>query len=169
VGGDASGPQGSECVGIAMIEETPSFCIGWQRRILGCTLALSMASASIADEYEDGLIAYKQGRYEKAIELFMHSAEQGNAKAQHLLGTMYRAGLGTEPDEYKGFEWCQRAAKDGLLETQFQLGLMYFDGDGVTQNDDKAMEWIWLAADRGYPQATEVLQYILANDFGMGC
>jgi len=99
----------------------------------------------------------------------MHSAEQGNAKAQHLLGTMYRAGLGTEPDEYKGFEWCQRAAKDGLLETQFQLGLMYFDGDGVTQNDDKAMEWIWLAADRGYPQATEVLQYILANDFGMGC
>lgn len=141
----------------------------WQPKAIGCSLTLSLASIGVADEYQKGLIAYNDARYEQAIQYFERSAEQGNTKAQYLLGTMYRVGIGVEPDEYKGFDWCERAAKEGHLEAQFQVGLMYLEGEGVTQNDEKAMEWIWNASDRGYPQAIEVLQYILENDFGMGC
>lgn len=152
-----------------MIQDTRPFQTGWQPKLIGCALTLSLASTGIADEYQKGLAAYDQDRYEQAIQYFRRSAKQGNTRAQYLLGTMYRAGIGIESNEYKGFEWCARAAKGGHLEAQFQLGLMYLEGEGVTQNDEKAMEWIWNAAERGYPQATEVLQYIMENDFGTGC
>jgi TPR repeat protein len=82
---------------------------------------------------------------------------------------MYRTGVGVQRDEYRAFELCKLAAKAGLLEAQFQLGLMYLQGEGVTENDDEARKWIWAAADRDYPQAKEVLQFIISADFGMGC
>ena len=51
-----------------------------------------------------------------------------------------------------------------------------FDGvdkEGVTEDETEAQKWLWAAADRGYPQASEVLTYILSDDyhqeFGIGC
>jgi len=72
-------------------------------------------------------------------------------------------------DEYSAFEWCKFAAEEGMLEAQFQLGLMYMEGEGVTEDESEAMRWLWMAADRGYPQATEMLEYVLSNDFTYGC
>ena len=135
---------------------------------LGWVLALGPSPAA-ADSYQRGLAAYQQGDYLRAFDLLKASAENGEPHAQHLLGTMYRRGLGVKENEYEGFEWCKRAAEEGLLEAQFQLGLMYLQGEGVTENDDEAQKWLWAAADRGYPQATEVLQYIFTSDFGVGC
>jgi TPR repeat protein len=142
--------------------------------ILYCAVVCSASPPGMASEqFEQGLSAYEKGRYSLAFRLIKKSAEQGKASAQHLLGAMYRRGLGIEPDEYEGFYWCKRAAEEGLLEAQFQLGLMYLHGEGVTEDQGKAMEWLWAAADRGYPQASEVLQYILSGDnseeFGIGC
>jgi TPR repeat protein len=136
----------------------------------GCALALALGSvAEAADDYQRGLNAYQLGNYRTAFKLLKVSAENGEPQAQHLLGTMYRLGLGVPENEYEGFFWSKRAAEEGLLEAQFQVGLMYLQGEGVTENDDEAQKWLWSAADRGYPQATEVLQYIYSNDFGVGC
>lgn len=142
--------------------------------VLCCAVAFSVSPPGMAsDQFERGLSAYEQGQYDLAFQLIKDSAEQGKTGAQHLLGAMYRRGIGVGVDEYEGFYWCKQAAEEGLLEAQFQLGLMYLEGEGVAEDEEKAMEWLWAAADRGYPQATEVLQYILSGDhseeYGIGC
>ena len=138
--------------------------------LFGLALALAAQSpASALDAFEHALSAYEQENYQSAYQLVKHSAIRGNAQAQHILGVMYRKGLGVEPDEYTAFDWCKQAAENGLLEAQFQLGLMYLQGEGVTEDEEQAQQWLWLAADRGYPQASEVLQFIFSQDFTVGC
>ena len=133
-------------------------------------LALSAPSSDLfADDYNCGIQAYQQGKHDKAFQCIKMSAEQGHIKAQYLVCTMYRLGLGVEQNEYKAFEWCKQAAEEGILEAQFQLGLMYLEGDGVTPDDEEAIKWLWEAADRGYPQASEILQFIFSDDFSVGC
>ena len=135
---------------------------------LATSLALPLP-ASGESAYHRGITAYEKGRYHEAFELIRESAQQGVGRAQHLLSTFYRRGIGVKADEYEGFAWCRRAAEQGVLEAQFQLGMMYLEGEGVTEDDERAVEWLWAAADRGYPQATELLQYVLNHDTGYGC
>ena len=47
---------------------------------------------ALAGPWEDGMAAYNRGDYAPAIRLFRPLAEQGNPKAQDLLGVMYRRG-----------------------------------------------------------------------------
>ncbi len=133
------------------------------------SLGASMPTATGSQHLTDGIRAYKAGDYAAAYKVFETNARHGDAEASYHLCSLYRTGLGVRRDEYAAFEWCQRAAKHGMLEAQYQLGIMYLDGEGVTADEDQAMIWLWTAADRGYPQATEVLEYILYNDFTIGC
>ena len=143
-------------------------------RLLCVAIGFVVGHAGVAaDTFQRGITAYEKGQYNTAFKLIKNSAEQGETRAQHLLGTMYRSGMGVDVDEYEGFYWCQKAAEEGLREAQFQVGLMYLEGEGVTPDEEKAVEWLWAAADRGYTQATELLQYILSGDhqdeYGIGC
>lgn len=117
------------------------------------------------DEYSSGLLAYQNGDHNKAFELIKMSAESGMAKSQLLLSTMYRRGIGVEQDEYEGFYWCKQAAEQEVLEAKFQLGLMYMEGEGVSEDEDEAIKWLWDAAQLGYPQATEMLQYVFSEEY----
>ena len=49
---------------------------------------------AVAGPWEDGMAAYNRGDYVPAIRVFRAMAEQGNAKAQSVLGAMYRRGQG---------------------------------------------------------------------------
>ncbi len=51
-------------------------------------------AGAVAGPWEDGMTAYNRGDYVPAIRLFRPLAEQGNAKAQKVLGVMYRRGQG---------------------------------------------------------------------------
>jgi len=136
------------------------------------TISLS-SNALGADDYKRGLDAISKSQYTQAFQLIKASAEKGEVKSKFILSTMYRRGLGVDPDEYKGFDWCKMAAEEGHLEAQFQLGLMYLEGEGISEDETEAQNWLWSAADRGYPQASEVLTYIFSGnyheEFGIGC
>ncbi len=125
----------------------------------------SLSIEARGDEYTRGIAAYESGDYSKAFELIKLSAESGDAKSQLILSTMYRRGIGIEKDEYEGFFWCKEAAEQEILEAKFHLGLMYMDGEGVTEDQTEAEKWLWDAASLGYPQATEILQYLFSEDF----
>jgi uncharacterized protein len=56
--------------------------------LAACALALAPVSAGPLD---DAYAAYQQGDYPSALRLFRPLAEQGNARAQTLLGLMYEA------------------------------------------------------------------------------
>jgi TPR repeat protein len=62
-------------------------------------------AGAFAGPWEDGMVAYNRGDYMPAIRLFRPLAEQGNAKAQHLIGVMYHKGQGVARNPVRAFAW----------------------------------------------------------------
>ena len=79
------------------------------------------ASSALAGPWEDGMVAYNRGDYVPAIRLFRPLAEQGNPKAQSVLGKMYRRGQGVARNPAQAFMWFSLAAKRG--EAKAKAGL----------------------------------------------
>ncbi len=67
------------------------------------------------------MAAYNCGDYVPAIQVFRAMAEQGNAKAQGLLGMMYRRGQGVTRNSARAFLWFSRAAATGDSRPKAQL------------------------------------------------
>ena len=141
----------------------------FRRGILSLAMGISTVSAEESDSYDEALIAYLNDQYEIAIEHLEIGAGEGHAQSKYLLGTMYLAGHGTDPDEHTGFRLCKEAAEAGVVDAQFQVGLMYWEGEGATEDEEKAMKWLSLAASTGHEDAKEVLHVMLNEDFGFDC
>ena len=77
--------------------------------------------AAFAGPWEDGMAAYNRGDYVPAIRLFRPLAEQGNAKAQSVLGVMYRRGEGVARNSVRAFLWFSRAAARGDERARAEL------------------------------------------------
>ncbi|MDA2934832.1 sel1 repeat family protein [Acidobacteria bacterium AH-259-D05] len=73
-------------------------------------------------------------------------AEQGSARAQYILGYMYRHGEGVPQDYKEAFRWAQAAAEQGNERGQLLLAVMYHSGEGVPQDYIQAHMWYNLAA-----------------------
>jgi TPR repeat protein len=67
------------------------------------------------------MASYNRGDYVPAIRLFRPLAEQGNAKAQSLLGVMYRRGEGVARSSVHAFIWFGRAAARGDTRAKAEL------------------------------------------------
>ncbi len=70
--------------------------------------------------FNEGVAAYKRGDYATALHEFRRLAEQGDAKAQFMLGTMYRKGLGVPQDHARAARWYRKAAEQGVAKAQFR-------------------------------------------------
>ncbi|MCT7461342.1 sel1 repeat family protein [Aliarcobacter cryaerophilus] len=92
--------------------------------------------------------------HEKAVDLFLQSANQGYTKAQLKLGTMHQSGLAGVDESYaKAAYWLQKAADKGDSEAQNLLGVMYWNGRGVNKNQETAIELFEKSCKRGHQQA----------------
>jgi TPR repeat protein len=78
-------------------------------------------SGALAGPWEDGMVAYNRGDYVPAIRLFRPLAEQGNVKAQSVLGVMYRRGEGVARSSAHAFVWLSRAAARGDVRAKAEL------------------------------------------------
>jgi len=78
-------------------------------------------AGAVAGPWEDGMAAYNRGDYLPAIRLFRPLAEQGNAKAQNVLGVMYRRGEGVARNSVRAFMWFSRAAARGDARAKAEL------------------------------------------------
>jgi TPR repeat protein len=78
-------------------------------------------AGAIAGPWEDGMASYNRGDYAPAIRLFRPLAEQGNAKAQSVLGVMYRRGQGVARSSVRAFLWFSRAAARGDAHATAEL------------------------------------------------
>jgi TPR repeat protein len=76
---------------------------------------------AVAGPWEDGMAAYNRGDYVPAVRVFRALAEQGNAKAQGVLGVMYRRGEGVSRNSVRAFIWFNRAAARGDKSARAQL------------------------------------------------
>ena len=107
-----------------------------------------------AQDYYKGLGAYESEDFEVALKELKPLAEQGNVRAQELVGLMYYLGKGNIPeDTAEAYKWFLLAAKQGNNFAQLNLGIMHFWGEGsVPQDFTLAHMWQNLAAFNGHSQ-----------------
>ncbi len=89
------------------------------------------------------------GKSDEAVKWYRRAAEQGNARAQFLLGVLAKAGNGVPEDDREAMKWYKLAAEQGDVHAQTSLGNMYADGEGVPEDDREAVKWYRLAAEQG--------------------
>lgn len=147
----------------------------WMGRWVMFTIALSSLAFSPASAGEQCADAYNESNWSLALERCEAAAEQGDAEAQHYLGSMYVAGDGVEENYAEAVRWFQLGAEQDHLWSIASLGMMYQFGFGVEVDYSEAMRLFRLAAKRGdqvaqmsmgqmYEEGNGVLQdYLVAH------
>lgn len=69
-------------------------------------------------------------------------AEQGDAKAQNVMGTYYESGNGIAKDYMKAIYWYTKSADQGNSNAQYHLAVLY---NKVEENPLKAYYWFEVA------------------------
>jgi len=103
-------------------------------------------------KYLKGTSDIKQD-YDQAYYWFNKSAEQGNAKAQFNLATMYFKGLGIDIDNKSALKWYTKSAEQGEPYAQFNLGFMHLNGLSAPKDTKQAIEYFTQSAKSGVAKA----------------
>jgi TPR repeat protein len=112
--------------------------------------------------------AYKMAQYDRARELWLALAEQGNTTAMVNLANLHAQGQGVPRDPAVAFDWTRRAAERGDVRAQLDLGLAYENGTGVARDNRAAADWFRKAAEQGDGDAAFNLGVMLATAYGKG-
>jgi hypothetical protein len=105
------------------------------------SLLLLWAGTAVAGQFDDGVAAYDQGQFEKALELWLPLAQQGNVAAQFNLAALYERGLGVAKSPVDAARWYLEAAKQGDLDAQLKIAALYEEGVGVAKDVGDARKW----------------------------
>lgn len=116
-------------------------------------VAMTVTMPVGAGPLEDGLTAYREHDYAKALALWQPLADKGNPAAQYQIGTLYAEGNGVQQNDATAAQWFQRAADQGDAAAQYNLGVSFAQGLGVPKDDAAAAKWFRRAADQGMPYA----------------
>jgi hypothetical protein len=93
----------------------------------------------------------------EALRWLRKAAEQGDAKAQSAIGSIYYYGQGVPQDYAESLRWFRKSADQGYAKAQDNLGSMYYYANSVPQDYTEALRWYRLAADQGDAPAQEDL------------
>lgn len=101
-------------------------------------------------------VDYDRADYKTALNVWMPSAEAGDADAQTNVGEIFERGLGGSPNYEAAVHWYSKAAQQGNTRAQFNLGTLYEQGLGVKQ--DKLMALNWYRKAWGMPEDSLIYQ-----------
>ena len=97
---------------------------------------------------------------DKAYEWLKKAADQGFAKAQGTLGSMYLTGNGVEKNYHEAFVFFDKASQQNDPQAQMALGYMYLKGKGVEKNLIKAKELLFNSCTNSCQEACIIYQKI---------
>lgn len=106
-------------------------------------------------------VEYDRADYKTALNVWMPSAEAGDAEAQANVGQIFERGLGGEPNYEAAIHWYTKAAENGNSRAQFNLGTLYEQGLGVEKNKLLALNWYRKAW--GLPEDSVIYQSAAAK------
>ena len=110
----------------------------------------------VSADFDKGLAAHDRGDYATAVREFKPLAEQGDAKVQNLLGSIYSV-----LQDYKmALKWYRKAAEQGNTSGQSSLAWMYFGGKGVPQDSPRAHMWFNISASLGYKIGGQLMNIV---------
>jgi hypothetical protein len=101
-------------------------------------------------------VSYDRANYKTALQVWLPTAELGDAEAQTNVGEIFERGLGGEPNYSVALIWYQKAAEQGNARAQFNLGTLYEQGLGVPK--DKMIALNWYRKAWGLPQDNLIYQ-----------
>jgi len=130
-------------------------------------LALWVGAAAAQATLEEGLEAYRQHDYVKAVAAWQPLADKGDAEAQYRMGSLYAEGKGVEQNDATAMTWFMRAAEQGNALAQYDVGASYAAGLGIAKSDADAAKWFRRAADQGMPYAQINLGLMYASGHGV--
>ena len=118
-----------------------------QWRVIFCVLFLSISLQSCETSVSARGSAMPNL---ELIAIVRRAADQGDAKAQYLLGLMHYAyGASMSLGQQRATEWLRKAANQGNADAQCLLGIMlYFEGKNMPPNTQQATRWLHKAADQ---------------------
>lgn len=108
--------------------------------------------------------ALKSKKYEQAISIYKHFAEENLPQAQYQLAYIYQHGLGVPVDNVLAAAWYLKAATGNMALAQFALGTFYFYGIGVQQDKEQAENLYQLAAKAHNPHALFMLSVLAPKE-----
>ena len=100
----------------------------------------SDAQGTLAYYYQEGINVKKD--YEKSLELYLKSAENGNTTSMINIAYLYSNGIGVEQNHKEAFKWNLQAAENGDPSGMFNVSRKYEFGLGVERNPEKATYWL---------------------------
>lgn len=120
---------------------------------------------SEADRALDRAFAlYDAGDFAAVLAILRPLADQGDVRAQGVLGVMYGLGQGVPRNYGVAWDLLYPSAQAGDPNAQYNLGTLYERGLGVLQDYSEAREWFLAAARQGVPEA----QFALGVSFEEG-
>ena len=154
-------------VAVALVAMSAGFALGVYRHPIKQAFvdsAVAVGLASPADGAAEAETAFQKTDYAKALKLARPLAEDGDPRAEAVLGSAYYRGRGVPQNDSEAAKWFRLAADQGNAAARFTLGVMYGEGRGVPQDYAEAARWYRRAAEQGDAQA----QYNLGLAYARG-
>ncbi|WP_235015412.1 caspase family protein [Oceanicoccus sp. KOV_DT_Chl] len=101
-------------------------------------------------------VAYDRADFKTSLNVWMPTAEQGDADAQVNVGEIFEKGVGGTPNYEAALIWYQKAAAQNNKRAQFNIGTLYEQGLGVEKDSVMALSWYRKAW--GLPEDSLVFQ-----------
>src|SRR4051812_27159005 len=92
--------------------------------------------------------AYTRGAYKTILRLARPAAENGDHRAQFIVGELFHKGQGIPSNPTEALIWYHKAAIQGNENAQHNLGMLYYQGKGVQVNYSAAASWYKKAAEK---------------------
>ncbi len=116
------------------------------------TFLLILFASNVRADFNDGVITYLTGDYEKSFTIMQSLAEvSDHGYAQYYLGMMYMKGQGVEQDYKKAGEWFLKASEKAIPSAHYKLGDLYFKGRGLPKDYESAYIWFSVGASHNHP------------------
>ncbi len=120
-------------------------------------LCLSI-SVPVRADFNDGVIAYLSGQYNKAYSTMRSLAESSDhGYAQYYVGMMHLKGQGVKQDYEEAGVWFRKASEQSIPQAQFKLGSLYLNGQGLPQDYEFAYSWFRVASIHGHKKSIDAI------------
>ena len=159
------------CTALALILAGWQFAQGPKRPRAAAQAAIEMPAsplggrALVADAATTtpDLIQTTPTRSRSTEELLMELAQNGQAAAQHEMGTRLLEGRNMPRDPAQALDWFRKSAEQNYAPAQYRLGTLFEKGIGVNADSKDAALWYGRAAEAGHVRAMHNLGVLLAD------
>ena len=126
-------------------------------RIVRCLLlvliGLGLGVISYPAFTDDADDAFAAGNFQKALEIWLPRAYEGDTEAQFRVALMFDSGKGVVQNAREAAYWFTYAAELGHTGAQYRIGVIHLSGLGAPKDLARALGWWRLAADGGNADA----------------